>query len=853
MPRWIGCLGFVFLAFATTACGSNDTEGSAGSTATEGGAAQGGSGGYDGPGGYAGSDGGSGGYGGSGYGGSGGYEGSGYGGSGASAGASGASGADGGVTGGTGASAGSAGAGGSSGSGGSSCAHDPCAVGVALDDGCSACVSAICDADSFCCAGTWDDICVGQVDDLCGFSCPPPPCTSESCPMGCCSSSGYCYENLCQHYGVACGTAFDSNGVGGCDVCKADGTCSTCDGTSCSTCVPDCEGKDCGDPDGCGSRCEGECPSGFCSLSLAACTTSCNPSSCPMGCCESGVCVNGVDDQACGAYGSQCSACGDDSERCLPVPGTYSLPSPGGQCASCDSTTCPNGCCTIDGYCETPGSDTSCGYGGADCVDCTLDGSLCGYGGSCVDCTADCDGKQCGESNGCGGSCKGGCPTGKMCVVGSTVRPDGCYVCGPSTCPNGCCRADGECVTGYERGACGSGGVACDDCGDEACVTNTMTYPYTRACGPCGSGCMPPFPGEPYCQADGCGGICPGADCSGGMGMGGTCMLDPNGYAQCMPDGWCDSMSCGGCCNWQGWFEATCEPGNLPTARGGGGTNCVDCISQGTTCDVDTRRCEGCTPQCDGASSCGFPDGCGGSCAGILGNCPDTATCSDNGVCQCGPGQGLCYDENYQQHCIDVLGDPENCGACGSACPAGVSCVDGTCDCPVGSHFCSAYQAPGSCTNLADDPAHCGTCSTTCPGTPCEHGVCQSCPSGTTACPYSDPPACAALDSDPVNCGFCGNVCPSGYPCVNGFCDCGGGLVSCSGSCIDPQTNAQHCGACNNSCPMGVTCQGGTCVCPGGTVLCYGECTNLDVDPENCGQCGMMCYWGQTCVGGVCM
>src|SRR5262245_59498126 len=32
--------------------------------------------------------------------------------------------------------------------------------------------------------------------------------------------------------------------------------------------------------------------------------------------------------------------------------------------------------------------------------------------------------------------------------------------------------------------------------------------------------------------------------------------------------------------------------------------------------------------------------------------------------------------------CIDVTGDPENCGACGTACAAEQACRNGACDCP---------------------------------------------------------------------------------------------------------------------------------------------------------------------------
>lgn len=759
-------------------------------------------------------------------------------------------------------SAGSSGSGANAGTGGTggqgACSHDLCTQGAALVAGCSPCVTQVCDADPYCCAGFWDDQCVSGADNLCSLSCPQPPCTPESCPKGCCDPTNHCYENACQIYGVACGKAITpGTGTGKCDQCE-QGKCYTCDTQTCWPCEPDCNGKSCGDPDGCGSRCDGTCPSGqFCSKGAAGCTSTCNDLSCPFGCCDgNGSCVDGMSDSACGQSGAVCKTCTPGSGACLPVY-IYNEKSPGGHCASCDSTTCPNGCCTADGHCITTWDDAACGKGGAPCVDCTLKGSLCGYGGLCAECTAHCDGKSCGQSDGCGGACKMDCAAGLTCVVGSQLMKDGCYPCGPSTC-NGCCTATGACVGGGLRNECGGQGAACQDCGTQACTMDMQTYPFTHKCGPCGSMCQPPIPGQPaMCQADGCGGLCPGSSCDGSPGPGGaTCQITKGGWAQCVPSGFCDPYMCGGCCGYSGW-NSTCEPGNLPSKCGTAGQGCVDCVALGTTCDPATRTCVGCTPQCSGASTCGKADGCGGICTGASGSCPAGASCNSQGVCECtGAGQSLCYDASYNTLCLDTASDPNNCGTCNNKCPSGVTCTDGSCDCPVGKHFCQGQSYPpseGTCTNLASDPAHCGSCTQACPGTACVHGVCGKCPASTTACPYSDPPACADLMTDNDNCGACGNACPSGNPCVNGYCDCGGGMVNCNGTCLDVQTDPKNCGQCNQACPTGVQCQAGKCVCPGGTTLCMGQCTNLQIDPKNCGQCGMTCMGGQTCLGGQCM
>src|SRR5688500_6390276 len=43
----------------------------------------------------------------------------------------------------------------SSSSGGRDCAHDPCATGDALAEGCDPCVDAVCAEDGYCCTGVW--------------------------------------------------------------------------------------------------------------------------------------------------------------------------------------------------------------------------------------------------------------------------------------------------------------------------------------------------------------------------------------------------------------------------------------------------------------------------------------------------------------------------------------------------------------------------------------------------------------------------------------------------------------------------------------------------------------------------
>jgi hypothetical protein len=48
-----------------------------------------------------------------------------------------------------------------------SCAHSYCVQGAALSRYCDPCVDAICEKDSFCCSGSWDQMCVQAVNTTC--------------------------------------------------------------------------------------------------------------------------------------------------------------------------------------------------------------------------------------------------------------------------------------------------------------------------------------------------------------------------------------------------------------------------------------------------------------------------------------------------------------------------------------------------------------------------------------------------------------------------------------------------------------------------------------------------------------
>ena len=59
----------------------------------------------------------------------------------------------------------------SSGGGGGTCVHDVCTAGVKLTAACSACATAVCAADAYCCTTKWDASCINDVATYC-----PPGC-----------------------------------------------------------------------------------------------------------------------------------------------------------------------------------------------------------------------------------------------------------------------------------------------------------------------------------------------------------------------------------------------------------------------------------------------------------------------------------------------------------------------------------------------------------------------------------------------------------------------------------------------------------------------------------------------------
>jgi hypothetical protein len=296
---------------------------------------------------------------------------------------------------------------------------------------------------------------------------------------------------------------------------------------------------------------------------------------------------------------------------------------------------------------------------------------------------------------------------------------------------------------------------------------------------------------------------------------------------------------------------------------------------------TDSQNCGECGTVCPFMETLGMTSRC------IDGAC--VAECATPGIKDC--------NGRLEDGCeAIVFDDPENCGACGNKCPAGVKCRQGACGCPTGMIECN-----DTCVDPSSSNAHCGTCGNRCSppdgGVPpphseygCVAGQCGQlrcidehvakwldCNQDLTA-PGSD--GCevdvGTQARDPNNCGGCAIKCEPGQIChdIEGVqqCICKPNETMCGDLsapiCADLATDPGNCGACGIQCPakedthQKVACREGMCAyeCAAG----WGDCndspldgceTNLDVHGANCGACGKRCDTaaGQPCIKGVCL
>ena len=237
---------------------------------------------------------------------------------------------------------------------------------------------------------------------------------------------------------------------------------------------------------------------------------------------------------------------------------------------------------------------------------------------------------------------------------------------------------------------------------------------------------------------------------------------------------------------------------------------------------------------------------CGGTCVDLVSNpdhcgacglaCSSTLVCS-RGSCQANCNAGLL---NCDRSCVNTHANNDNCGACGNACVDGNVCASSECklSCPLGQTECG-----NGCVFLDHDASNCGKCGDRClAGEVCQYGKCATSCEGRTNCGGS----CVNTDTDPQFCGGCDDHgCSVGEACDDGRCgsSCGGSRQVCYGSCVAIETDLQYCGGCDvDPCGVGENCVDKKCVrvCPTGQLFCkdVDDCVDIKHDPEHCGGCG---------------
>lgn len=593
-----------------------------------------------------------------------------------------------------------------------------------------------CDADRKQCGVD----CVGLDDPAfgCGASgCAPcaipgadARCEAGQCVLDSCRD-GFADCNLDPSDGCETDLLGDPDSCGGCgNVCVVNHGTAACQGGLCAVngCEPEWGDCDLDPSNGCESALDSD-PS-----NCGSCGDQCDAA--PGG---QPVCINRVcSEKACLTSRGDCND--DSTDAC-----ETNLLFDADHCGYCGHVcelpgavaTCSLGECIVES-CIPPFEDCD-GLPGNGCeTDLSRDNAL--HCGAC--------GRACSLDNGSSAACRSGL-CNALCDQGfgdcaqpaSPEQDDGCEQDVASD-PENCGSCGEQCVLpGAEAGCSGgrcvvascSGSTAdCDADPSNGCETDLDVD--LANCGACGRACAADGVAAPSCS----GGLCDSA-CQTGLG---NCAKPaaPAPDDGCEQDLQTDPLNCGGCgrrcasdnvtslaCD-VGVCTSTCQPGFGNCARPGGFS-----ADDGCELDVtgDDERCGSCDNDCTaqgaaaGSLRCGFvePSQCG--CVGNPGRCrvdsgTNPACPADTGLCECGgvgcrPGEGcvssggadVCSCEGgpgcgpteqccqNAAGCVDVTQDPDHCGACGRACPAGFACSAGSCGCS-GDASCDA-GSPGSC------------------------------------------------------------------------------------------------------------------------------------------------------------
>lgn len=707
-----------------------------------------------------------------------------------------------------------------------------------------------------------------------------------TCDCGDCEGPLECIDNQCQSpvdpcdaacAGLNCGEALDVDGnVCACGTCEAG---SSCVNGHCEedVCVPDCEGKECGD-NGCDGSC-GECEAGWecvdfhcVDLCAGACDgkecgqVEINGATCDCGTCEGDLLCNPLT-YACVSCLPVCEdpvtwlayECGDDS--C------------GGSCGECETGDCIDHACVCTPDCagKQCGDD---GCGGS-CGECEF--------GECVDqvcvCEPECNGKNCGD-DGCGSTC-GTCDDGQACFSGvctvfeAPVTCEGIFEC-LGTCPEEeaaceelCLGSAPEdvtvafnefviCITDAGYWDCADGDDACYSAALDQCVGQYA------ACYMTGEGtCKDLYVCLVTCETDAACQACYEPVSASGYVMWNEVVscLDANGYfdcdqgdSACYENAWsaCDgpmdlcvagNLDCVGileCLMACPDSDSACSVGCQVSGNDQGSasfdalldclfSNCGDqptteCQNQvlgvGGVCSDEYDACVGaCVPDCNG-KECGS-NGCGGLC----GQCAQGYECNDVGICELGD----CTPDCTGKEC----GSDGCAGSCGT-CGTGLFCD--------AQGLCQAGTGPQTCEEIDTCIGNCSgdqVCAQACFDAAIPEAqevyiaiadcLLGECPDWDNACLTQ---AIAGVCQDPYNACFGGEVVVcSGWTCDPRYYDAADGC-DCNCGCWDPDCDLpdQQLYNCND---------GETCEQPG---VCVGSCVPA-CDGKACGDdgCGGTC------------
>lgn len=303
------------------------------------------------------------------------------------------------------------------------------------------------------------------------------------------------------------------------------------------------------------------------------------------------------------------------------------------------------------------------------------------------------------------------------------AQPDAAPACGPSTCPSGCCDSDGRCRVGRDLGACGHGGLACEDCSAEGfdycdpglrvCAKEQQTCDAAT----CANGCCVTSPNGGF--------VCLGGGSTMACGHGGEACVDCSLTGEvcdaathaCKASD-CGPATCPGCC-----ASGTCRPGTFDAECGAGGGACENCPASGEICVPQAPAggvCDTPPPGCN-ATTC--PTGCciGNQC--VTGD-SDTACGTGGGACMNCSAVGDVCDAGSKQ-CVPPPCGPQNCPGC---CDAQAVCHAGFLDsrCGSGGNTCADCTQQAASCNTLGNPRACNTGPTTCPS------PYAGCPGGST-------------------------------------------------------------------------------------------------------------------------